>query len=359
MATIVLAGGGTAGHIEPALAVARAWKLAHPDDVMVFIGTKAGLENKLVPSAGFTLAHIPKVQISRRPSLSWFRIPFDLFSAVASSRVILKDAQLLIGFGGYVSAPPYLAARIVKTPILIHEANAKPGWANRLGAKLTPYLAVANHVDKGEFATALITGLPLRSDVSQAFMASRPDFLAARLAAKRRLGFDEDKPLVFIMGGSQGSVAINKVVEESLLELLAKGISILHSTGKLNSLPKGVEGYRPVAYVDAMGDAYLASDLVISRSGAVTCSEFRALGRYALFVPLPIGNGEQFYNARSLVKESRAEIVEQSNFNAQFLVANIDNLLKNAAASRVDGSDADLGAAEKIVTFGEFAISQK
>lgn len=359
MATVVLAGGGTAGHIEPALAVARAWKLAHPDDVMFFIGTKAGLENKLVPSAGFTLAHIPKVQISRRPSLSWFRIPFDLIRAVATSRKLLKDAQLLIGFGGYVSAPAYLAARMVKIPILIHEANARPGWANRLGAKLTPYLAVANQVEKGEFAKALITGLPLRSDVSQAFMASRRDFSAARLAAKRRLGFDEDKPLVFIMGGSQGSIAINKVVEESLPKLLAKGISILHSTGKLNSLPKGVEGYRPVTYVDAMGDAYLASDLVISRSGAVTCSEFRALGRYALFVPLPIGNGEQFYNARSLIKESRAEVVEQSNFNAQYLLEHIDNLLANAADSRVDGSDADLAAAEKIVAFGEFAVSHQ
>ena len=359
MATVVLAGGGTAGHIEPALAVARAWKLVHPLDEMVFIGTKAGLENKLVPSAGFTLAHIPKVQISRRPSLSWFRIPVDLFYAVASSRKILRDAQLLIGFGGYVSAPAYLAARIVKTPILIHEANAKPGWANRLGAKLTPYLAVANHVDKGNFAKALITGLPLRSDVSQAFMASRLDFPAARQAAKRRLGFDEDKPLVFIMGGSQGSLAINKVVEESLPQLLARGISILHSIGRLNSLPKKVDGYRPVAYVDAMGDAYLASDLIISRSGAVTCSEFRALGRYALFVPLPIGNGEQFYNARSLIEESRAEVVEQSNFNSQFLVAHIDNLLKNAAASQVDGSDADLVAAEKIVAFGEFAVSQQ
>lgn len=359
MATVVLAGGGTAGHIEPALAVARAWRSVHPLDKIVFIGTKVGLENKLVPSAGFTLAHIPKIKISRRPSLSWFRIPVDLFSAVASSRIVLKDAQLLIGFGGYVSAPAYLAARIVKTPILIHEANAKPGWANRLGAKLTPYLAVANQVDKGEFAKALITGLPLRSDVSQAFLSSRLDFPAARQAAKQRLRFEEDKPLVFIMGGSQGSSAINKVVEESLSELLSKGISILHSTGKLNSLPKEVDGYRPVAYVDAMGDAYLASDLVISRSGAVTCSEFRALGRYALFVPLPIGNGEQLYNARTLIDESRAEVVEQKNFNAEFLVAHIDNLLKSAAASRIDGSDADLVAAEKIVAFGEFAISQQ
>ena len=359
MATVVLAGGGTAGHIEPALAVARAWKLAHPNDVIVFIGTKSGLENKLVSGAGFTLVHIPKVQISRRPSLSWFRIPVDLIRAVAYSRRVLKGAQLLIGFGGYVSAPAYLAARIVKTPFLVHEANAKPGWANLLGAKLTPFLAVADHVEKGVFANALITGLPLRSDVSQAFLAAHSDFPAARLEAKRRLGFDVDKPLVFIMGGSQGSVAINKVVAESLPDLLSKGISILHSVGRLNTLPEEVDGYRPVTYVDAMGDAYLASELIISRSGAVTCSEFRALGRYALFVPLPIGNGEQFHNARTLIEDSRAEVVEQSNFSAQYLVSHIDTLLKNSSTARIDGSDADLVAAKKIVAFGEFAMSQQ
>ena len=356
MATLVLAGGGTAGHIEPALAVARAWKTAHPDDVIVFIGTQSGLENRLVPSAGFTLAHIPKVTISRRPSFSWFHIPFKLFSAVTSSRVVLKDAQLLIGFGGYVSAPAYLAARLGKVPILIHEANAKPGWANRLGAKLTPYLAVANPIESGAFANALITGLPLRSDVSRAFLAARSDFKTARSAAKSRLGFNESKPLVFVMGGSQGSVAINKVIETSLPDLLAKEISILHSIGKANPLPMHANGYHPVSYVDSMGDAYLASDLVISRSGAVTCSEFRALGRYALFVPLPIGNGEQFYNALALVEASRATVVEQSHFNAQYLVTHIDELLKNSTESPIDGSDADLSAAEKIVAFGEFAI---
>ena len=359
MATLVLAGGGTAGHIEPALAVARAWKIAHPDDVIVFIGTKSGLENRLVPSAGFTLAHIPKVTVSRRPSFSWIQIPFHLYRAVASSRVVLKDAQLLIGFGGYVSAPAYLAARLGKTPFLIHEANSKPGWANRLGAKLTPYLAVANPIDKGGFGKALITGLPLRSDVSQAFLASRSDFQAARSAAKARLGFNESKPLIFIMGGSQGSVAINKVIEASLSKLLEKGISILHSVGKANALPMQASGYRPVSYVDSMGDAYLASDLVISRSGAVTCSEFRALGRYALFVPLPIGNGEQLYNARALIEASRAEVVEQSDFNAQYLVKHIDELLKKSAASPVEGSDADLAAAKKIVAFGEFAMSDQ
>ena len=237
MATIVFAGGGTAGHIEPALAVAREWRVGHPDDLIVFIGTKAGAENRIIPNAGFTLAHIPKVTISRRPTWSWLRIPRDLVCAVHASRKILRGADLLIGFGGYVSAPAYLAARIARVPILIHEANAKPGWANRLGALMTPYVAVAIPVRSTEFADALITGLPLRSDVMAGYLTARSDFEAARLAAKQRLGFDIDAPLLFIMGGSQGSVAINAQVQGALDGLLSKGISILHSVGRANSLP--------------------------------------------------------------------------------------------------------------------------
>ncbi len=359
MATIVLAGGGTAGHIEPALAVARAWRISHPDDLIVFIGTKDGLENTIIPAAGFTVTHIPKVVVARRPSLTWLRVPVQLFGAVRASRIILRDAVLLIGFGGYVSAPAYLAARITGLPTVIHEANAKPGWANRLGALMTPFVAVANPVDSREFTDALLTGMPLRSDVAAAFTASRSDFQGARIGAKKRLGFDEKAPLIFIMGGSQGSVAMNKEILGALPALLSKGLSILHSVGRANPLPQAEGAYHPVAYVDAMADAYLASDLIIARSGAVTCCEFRALGRYALFVPLPIGNGEQFLNARTLVADKRAQILEQSQFTSAYLIEHIDELLTSSAAAPPDGSSLDLDAAEKIVALGEFAISAR
>ncbi len=357
MATIVFSGGGTAGHIEPALAVARAWRELHPHDLIVFIGTKTGLENTLVPSSGFTLAHIPKVTISRRPSRSWFNVPFNLFAAVQASRIILKDADLLFGFGGYVSGPTYIAARLSAIPIVIHEANAKPGWANRLGASLTPHIAIVSA--SRYFAKAQVTGLPLRSDVEAAFAASSKDWANSRREAKVRLHFDQSKPLIFIMGGSQGSVAINKVIEEVMPALLDKGFSILHSVGRNNPLPPEVGAYRPVGYVEAMADAYLASDLVIGRSGAVTCSEFRTLGRYALFIPLPIGNGEQFHNAKSLVSQGRAEIIEQSDFTAQYLQSTIDQLLLRSGLSPLEGSDLDLNSTSKIVALGECAILKR
>jgi UDP-N-acetylglucosamine--N-acetylmuramyl-(pentapeptide) pyrophosphoryl-undecaprenol N-acetylglucosamine transferase len=356
MATVVLAGGGTAGHVEPALAVARQWQATHPDDRLIFLGTSSGLENTLVPAAQFELHLIPRVRISRKPSASWLNIPFDLLSSVRESKKVIADADVVIGFGGYVSAPAYIAAQISGVPIVIHEANAKPGWANRLGAAFSEHLAVAHPVDSGKFENALLAGLPLRSDVAQGFNNSQADWAAARGAAKLRLGFPADAPVIFVMGGSQGSVAINKVIESSVEMFTQKGLSVLHSVGKLNALPKADGGYKPVAYVDAMADAYLAADLIIGRSGAVTCSEFRALGRYALFVPLPIGNGEQFVNAASLVADGRAQVVNQKEFTADYLKSHITGLLANSAAAPIAGNGADLHAAEKIVALTEFAM---
>ena len=356
MATVVLAGGGTAGHIEPALAVARQWAMKHPNDRLIFLGTSTGLETTLVPAANFPLHLIPRVRISRQPSLSWLKIPAVLFSSVKACTAVIKGADAVVGFGGYVSAPAYIAAKLSKVPIVIHEANAKPGWANRLGARFTNHLAVAHPVEAGKFSSALLAGLPLRSDVAQGFVASEKDWSSARKSAKKRLGFSEDSPLVVIMGGSQGSVAINKVIESAVAFFKAEGIQVLHSVGKLNALPQSAGSYKAVAYIEAMADAYLAADVVIGRSGAVTCSEFRALGRYALFVPLPIGNGEQFVNAASLVADGRAEVVQQKDFTLEYLTNNLASLLTHSATAPLAGDGADLHAAEKIAALTEFAM---
>lgn len=356
MATVVLAGGGTAGHVEPALAVARQWKIAHPDDRLIFLGTTTGLENSLVPAANFELHLIPRVRVSRRPSPSWLRIPVDLFASVRGSKKVIKNADVLIGFGGYVSAPAYIAAWLSRTPIVIHEANAKPGWANRLGAVFSQHLAVAHPVNSGKFEDALLAGLPLRSDVAKAFNQSQSDWTGARQAAKVRLGFPSHLPLIFVMGGSQGSVAINTVIEASVDIFNELGLSLLHSVGKLNAVPQAKGGYQPVAYVEPMADAYLAADVIIGRSGAVTCSEFRALGRYALFVPLPIGNGEQFVNAASLVADNRAEVINQKDFTPDFLKTHISGLLSKSASAPIPGDSVDMQSAEKIVALAEYAM---
>ena len=357
---ILFAGGGTAGHVEPALAVARKWSERNPSDEIFFIGTESGLENTLVPSAGFPLHHIPKVSIARKLSPSLLKVPFQLFSAIRKSATLLKDVGCAIGFGGYVSAPLYCAAFLTRTPFVIHEQNARPGWANRVGALLTPYLAVSYSVTYGALAKAELTGLPLRADVLSALTNSQQDWKGARAAARKslslRYNFDPTKPLIFIFGGSQGSVAINTVIEQARPILEAHGAVVLHGVGKANPLPASSKSYIPLNYIDDMANFYLAADLLISRSGAVTCAEAAALARYSLFIPLPIGNGEQALNASSLVKAGRAELLEQFKFNTAWIQSNIARLLSISADQSVIGDASTAGAADKIAEIIERAI---
>ena len=357
MTRIVFAGGGTAGHVEPALAVARQWKKAHPDSELIFLGTPSGLENRLVPEAGFPLTLITKVRISRKISPSLLAIPFSLIRSIAQVYKVLKSADLLVGFGGYVSGPAYIAARIRRVPIVIHEANARPGIANRLGALFTQHTAIAYPVSSGKLSHALLAGLPLRPDVDSAFQSAESDWEKARSDAKVRIGFGPAKPLIFIFGGSQGSVAINAVIAGAKIQLGADGYQILHSVGSSNQLPESDNNYKAVSYISDMASAYLAADLIISRSGAVSCSEINTLGRYALFVPLPVGNGEQELNAMSLVAESRAEIVAQRDFTSSWLTENISRLLKLSQKAPTAGSRKDIEASSKMVALMEFAIA--
>ena len=356
---IIFAGGGTAGHVEPALAIARLWRDKYPNDLIEFIGTAKGLENQLVPAANFKLNQIPKVVMPRKISPPLIGAPFAFSRALTASRQIIKGSDLLIGFGGYVSAPAYLAAKSLNIPFVVHEANAKPGFANRLGARLTSNVAVAQAVEKGSLSSALITGIPLRSDVASAFNKSAEDWGKARAQAKASLGFSPSAPLILAFFGSQGSVTLNAVIERSLPTLLANGGQLLHAVGKLNPLPKTQERYKSIAYIEDMATAYLAADLIISRSGAISCSEINALGRYALFIPLPIGNGEQRFNANQVISQGRGEVIDQELFSQSWIASNLNRLLAKSADSPLAGSDSDINSSEKIVSFMEYAIAGK
>ncbi len=356
---IIFAGGGTAGHVEPALAVARLWRERNPEDSLLFLGTSKGLENQLVPAANFELKQIPKVVMPRKFSLSVISAPFAFSKAFLAARQVIKGADLLIGFGGYVSAPAYLAAKSLHIPFVVHEANAKPGFANRLGARLSPSVAVAQAVEDGALSSALVTGIPLRSDVATALSNSAGDWAKARANAKSSLGFSPTAPLVFAFFGSQGSVALNAVIEKSLPSLLANGGQLLHAVGKLNPLPKSQERYKSTAYIEDMATAYLAADLIISRSGAISCSEINALGRYALFIPLPIGNGEQRFNANHVISQGRGEVIDQEQFSPSWVSINLNRLLAKSADAPFAGSNTDQDASEKIVNFMEHALNRK
>jgi UDP-N-acetylglucosamine--N-acetylmuramyl-(pentapeptide) pyrophosphoryl-undecaprenol N-acetylglucosamine transferase len=357
MSTIIFAGGGTAGHVEPALAVAAQWMKENPADTCVFIGTEQGLETSLVPAAGFTLRTIKKVVLARKFSLSTLLFPLHLLQAVMQARSIIKGSSLLIGFGGYVSAASYVAAKSCGIPIVIHEANARPGIANRLGTRFTSALAVSTPVERGSFSQALITGMPLKRSITEIITASHSDWAHVRSQAKRTLGFDDALPLILVVGGSQGSQSMNTVIAESLPSLLERKIQVMHSLGRKNALPTAQSGYQPHSYIADMATAYLAADLVISRSGAVTCSEFEALGKFALFIPLAIGNGEQLPNAEHLANLGRARVISQKEFTSSWLLANIDSLLSSSQARGAQVSTVNSTAHEKITALMQNVLS--
>jgi UDP-N-acetylglucosamine--N-acetylmuramyl-(pentapeptide) pyrophosphoryl-undecaprenol N-acetylglucosamine transferase len=357
---IIFAGGGTAGHIQPALAVARLWRQAHPNDQIIFLGTSSGLETRLVPEAGFELQLMTRVRVPRSLSVELVKVPGLLRRSIRESKSILKDADLLIGFGGYVCAPAYLAAASLNIPIVIHEANAKPGWANRLGARYSDALAVGTPVLQGPFAQALITGLPLRDDITSILMthrsASEDEWKTVRGKAKNDLGINPANKVILVFGGSQGSQALNEVIENTRRLIKDKNITIVHSVGGSNVLPESDDGYLASSYIENMATAYLASDLVIARSGAITCSEVRALAKYALFIPLPIGNGEQSVNALHLVDAGRARVLDQKSFTPTWLLDNMVAMLTQSDCASDLPDFSDLEAAAKILALAEHQL---
>ena len=299
---VVLAGGGTAGHVEPALAVADALRARDPEIGITALGTARGLENTLVPARGYHLALISPVPIPRRPSLDLVRVPGRLRAAVAEVSDVLRrtEADVVVGFGGYVAGPAYLAARRLHVPLVVHEANARPGLANRLGARLTPWVAEAV---PGALPHARYVGVPLRPAVAHLDRAAR------RAEARARFGLDPDLPTLLVSGGSQGSQRLNDAAAGASAALGAAGVQVLHASGPAHqvSVDRGAADppYVVVPYLERMDLAYAAADLMLCRAGAMTCAELAAVGLPAVYVPLPIGNGEQRLNATARRRRRR------------------------------------------------------
>lgn len=329
MQRIILVGGGTAGHVEPALAVAD-WLLTNSDNVACeFVGTKSGIEMDLVPAAGLKLHLITKSPLPRKINLDSFLWPFKFLFSITQALRVVRSADLVIGFGGYVSAPCYIASRLKRVPIFIHEANAIPGWANKLGANFSDktFIAFASTAKVGgKWSSAALTGMPIREEIFAISKLSKSERSAKWDATYRELGLDRSKRTIFIFGGSLGAQSMNNTVAQALPELLSRGYNIIHAVGQNNELPKAVSGYAPLSYIKNMADMYIASDLVISRGGAVTCAEIDAANSYALIVPLPIGNGEQVANAQDLVDKGAGKICLNSDFTSEWLLSNIEAL---------------------------------
>ena len=318
---VLLAGGGTAGHVAPLLATADALRRRDPDTALLVLGTAEGLEARLVPERGYRLAEVPRVPLPRRPSADLLRLPGRLRGAVAAAHRALEEvgADVVVGFGGYVATPAYLAARRAGVPVVVHEQNSLPGVANRLGARWAHHVAVA--FPGTPLRGAMHTGMPLRTEVTD--LARAGDRAERRRAARERLGLDPHAPTLLVTGGSLGAQRLNDVLGSTAADLLAAGAQVLHASGrgKEVALAPGADPARYVVrpYLDDMGTAYAAADLVVCRSGAGTVSELTALGLPGVYVPLPIGNGEQRRNAEAVVAAGGGVLVPDAELDAAFV----------------------------------------
>ncbi len=384
--TVMIAAGGTGGHVFPGLATAAALVEAHPDLTIEFVGTADRLEATLVPDAGYTLHTVPAMALSRKLSLSTFKLPAVLLRAVRQVSGILRasDVVAAIGFGGYTSVPLALAARRGKVPLIVHEQNAVPGVANKLAARAAKAVAVTFEEAMGGFGSTptVLTGNPVRpglipdgdisdSDISDGDISDSDEDsedLRTRLRALRstgleHFGLEPTRSTLLVFGGSQGAQRINQALTGSVGGWNAPGeLQILHAAGKRtidqtrqdwqtsgvdpdgSCGPDGLK-VRCVEFIEQMHLAYAAADLVVCRAGASSIAELTALGLPSLLVPYPYATADhQTVNARAVARAGGAVIMADAEVTSARMIAAVEPLLvDDDARARMARAAADFG----------------
>lgn len=326
MTTYLLAGGGTAGHVNPLLAVADVLRAREPEAHVLVLGTREGLEARLVPLRGYELLVIDKVPFPRRPNGAALAFPGRFARAVARSRAYIRErgVDVAVGFGGYAAAPAYVAAAREHVPYVVHEANVKPGLANVLGARRAAAVGVA--FEGTALRGAEVVGMPLRREIVE---LDRPHL---RADAAREFGLDPELPTLLVFGGSTGALRLNEAFAASWRDVRAAGWQLLHITGERDRVvDPGVVGYTVRRYVDRMDLAFALADLIVSRSGAATVSEISALGIPAVYVPYAVGNGEQSLNAASAVRAGAALLIPDAELTPDRVRSEVIPLLADEA----------------------------
>jgi UDP-N-acetylglucosamine--N-acetylmuramyl-(pentapeptide) pyrophosphoryl-undecaprenol N-acetylglucosamine transferase len=354
LTSVVLAGGGTGGHVYPLLAFADCLRRHDPRLRITCIGSPRGLENELIPPHGYELRHVPAHQLPRSVGLDLVRTPTRMWRAARAAGRILDDveAQVVVGFGGYVAVPAYLAAWRRELPTVIHEVNVPPGIANRLGAMITRHVAVGfphQRMEVKSLRSARMVGVPLRRSITAL------DRGLAREEALAEFGLRPDAPVLLVFGASQGARSINLAMAGAAKAVSAAGVQVLHLTGARNDeieVPADLPmPYVTRRYLDRMELAYAAADMVLSRGGAMTCAELAAVGLPAVYVPYPHSNQEQRRNALPVVSAGGGMLVADEALSPAWIEQNVLPLLRDpsrlaamgaAAASlgRRDGDEA-------------------
>ncbi|MFZ4117390.1 MAG: UDP-N-acetylglucosamine--N-acetylmuramyl-(pentapeptide) pyrophosphoryl-undecaprenol N-acetylglucosamine transferase [Rhodoluna sp.] len=325
MTNYLLAGGGTAGHVNPLLSLADEI-MGQPGQHRVWaLGTAEGLESRLVPDRGYELLIVPRLPMPRKINLYLLKFPALFANSVKLVKRYIEENKIdvVVGFGGYASAPAYRAAKSLGIPYVIHEANALPGYANRVGANGAAAVGVT--FSQTVLPNSTVVGMPLRKEVLELMKTD------LRFEAETFFGLDTKLTTLLVTGGSLGAKRINETIDASRSLLEAAGVQVIHIVGSRAELPDLAEGgYRRISYCDRMDLALAAADFAVARSGAATVTEFAAVGLPAVFVPYPVGNGEQKLNAQDLVEAGGALIVDDAQFTPEYVRTNLIPTISNA-----------------------------
>jgi UDP-N-acetylglucosamine--N-acetylmuramyl-(pentapeptide) pyrophosphoryl-undecaprenol N-acetylglucosamine transferase len=309
-----------------------------------------------VPEAGFQLLTIAKLPFPRKISFAAIAFPFQFLALVGKIKTYLKDHKIdiVVGFGGYVSAPAYRAAKQLKLPIVIHEANALPGIANKYGNRFAS--AAGKAFMSTDLAHTDFVGMPIRKEILE--LAKQKD----QAAARKFFNLKPDTTTLLVTGGSLGAKRLNETIVQSRAVLSAAGIQVLHIIGGTSDLEEVSEPeYRRIRYVDKMELAIAASDFAVSRAGSATVSEFSAIGLPALYVPYPVGNGEQNYNIKDVLASGGAMTVADRDFDEQYVRASLIPVISDskkltqmsAAAKQVgvmDGTERFIALIDEVLS---------
>jgi UDP-N-acetylglucosamine--N-acetylmuramyl-(pentapeptide) pyrophosphoryl-undecaprenol N-acetylglucosamine transferase len=339
--TLMIAGGGTGGHIYPAIAIAHAYVARDASRKVIFVGTQRGLEKTIVPKAGFPLEFIDVAGLKGMHGFNLVRnlARLPLGFVQAWQHVGRHRPNVVLGVGGYSSGPVLVAAKLRGIPTIIHDANAFPGLANRVLARwvTTVAAAFAEALPRMKRSDGVVTGNPIRQEFFD-------------LGARPRVAKTDGRLRLLVFGGSQGSRVLNEAMSGALLFLakLKDRLEIVHQTGP-NDLQKVQDTYRQSSFVDArvvpyldpIADEIAAADLVVSRAGAMTIGELAAIGRAAILIPFALAtNNHQELNARVVEKAGGAVVITESELSPERLAGSISEVLADPQRAERMGSSA-------------------
>ena len=319
---VVIAGGGTGGHVIPALAIAEELRSSYRAEV-IFVGTSRGIEKRLVPAAGYQLRLIEVGALNRVDLATRFKTMLDLPRAMAAAARLIRQFRpdVMIGVGGYASGPAMLVGSLLRIPTVAFEPNVVPGFANRIVARRVKAAAVQFEKTCSYFRNCQVTGVPVRREFFK--VVPRPM---------------EAGPTLLVFGGSQGAHAINQAILEALPQLAeaVPGISIIHQTGEKDYVNAQAAYLKQMVkadvspFIDDMPGAFARADLLLCRAGASTVAEITAAGKPAIFIPLPTAaDDHQRHNAEVLASGNAARLLPQSELSATRLVSEIATLLRD------------------------------